>query len=150
MNELIPNSSELIHQMGESAQKPAVKGLFTQMQNWLGKLKSKNTEFTTNIEKAKQQNDIAALHDNLKVLEQWNKEMHAELEEKAKEVDSFVKNAGFDKNVAGSKGTSAVEIDSVVKAISMLKKGTAPSAIHSQYPSLPIDWIEKIDTALKS
>ena len=148
MTDLFGNAGDLIEQGGEFLKKPAVQGLFTQLTSWVGSLLTRNNKAKEQLEKAKKSdNDMAALKANLDFMEKWNSEMQTELEAKAKEIESFTKQAGLDLSgsfnvnsitgntvttmngnmVAGSGhkigNSNQFDIDSLVYAVKKLKQG---------------------------
>ena len=96
MTDLFSNSTEFIEKTADFLKNPVVGKMFGNFSTWISDLLSRNKKAKQQMQKAKQENSLAALNANMEFMEQWNNEMQAELEQKAEEIDDFAKKAGLD------------------------------------------------------
>lgn len=173
MNEIIKSTTDLIEQGGEFLKQPAVAGLFSGLKNWVSDLLTRNKAAKEKLAVAlKAKDQLIALQANLEFMEKWNNEMQAELEAKAKEIDTFAKRAGLDltgakieKAIVGSNdfqnvgnisigdnqthGSKQTDIDKIATAVTLLKKGVTTQMIQTMSPELPLEWLQKLEKAIK-
>lgn len=173
MSTFLQETSDLIEQGSEFLKQPAAANLFKGLKDWVGDLLSSNKVAKDKLKDALNAKDqLTALQINLDFMEKWNAEMQAKLEAKEEEIEIFAKRAGLnlskakiDKSIVGSNvfqkvgninigdnqshNSNQTDIDKIATAVTLLKKGVKPEMIQTLSPEIPMDWLQKLDKAIK-